>query len=152
MNLGLIPSSEGSWPTACSALKSTGGVLHIHGNVETFPTKSGCQAENLPERVNGDHLYGGNQIHATSCEVATATTDGSTDMLDRKQTKGTKWVPWVRHVESKIKQLLEDAHKGDWEVKVHCLEHVKSYAPHVDHLVADVSCRPKAQLELEQRE
>jgi tRNA wybutosine-synthesizing protein 2 len=35
VNLGLIPSSEISWKTACEALKlETGGFLHIHGNVD----------------------------------------------------------------------------------------------------------------------
>ncbi|RNA13303.1 tRNA wybutosine-synthesizing 2 -like protein [Brachionus plicatilis] len=35
VNLGLIPSSELSWRTACYALKKhSGGVLHIHGNVD----------------------------------------------------------------------------------------------------------------------
>ena len=37
MNLGLIPNSEEGWPVACAALKrSTGGWLHIHGNVSTY--------------------------------------------------------------------------------------------------------------------
>jgi len=34
VNLGLIPSSRMSWKTAVKALKSTGGILHIHANVE----------------------------------------------------------------------------------------------------------------------
>lgn len=35
VNLGLIPSSEPSWPTACRALRvNSGGMLHIHGNVD----------------------------------------------------------------------------------------------------------------------
>ena len=35
VNLGLIPSSELSWKTACEALRlETGGFLHIHGNVD----------------------------------------------------------------------------------------------------------------------
>ncbi|CAF0718108.1 unnamed protein product [Brachionus calyciflorus] len=35
VNLGLIPTSEQSWKTACYALKKeTGGFLHIHGNVD----------------------------------------------------------------------------------------------------------------------
>ena len=33
VNLGLIPQSEVSWRTACQALRQTGGVLHVHGNV-----------------------------------------------------------------------------------------------------------------------
>lgn len=35
VNLGLIPSSEESWPMAVQVLKPTGGVLHIHGNITT---------------------------------------------------------------------------------------------------------------------
>ncbi|KAF3330074.1 MET-10+related protein-like protein [Carex littledalei] len=31
--LGLLPSSEGSWVTAVRALRTKGGMLHIHGNV-----------------------------------------------------------------------------------------------------------------------
>jgi len=34
VNLGLIPSSSMSWRTAVEALKPSGGVLHIHANVE----------------------------------------------------------------------------------------------------------------------
>ncbi|XP_031505706.1 tRNA wybutosine-synthesizing protein 2/3/4 [Nymphaea colorata] len=32
--LGLLPTSEDSWPTAVRALKPQGGVLHVHGNVK----------------------------------------------------------------------------------------------------------------------
>ncbi|KAG4146669.1 hypothetical protein ERO13_D05G173300v2 [Gossypium hirsutum] len=32
--LGLLPSSEGSWLTAVRALRSNGGILHVHGNVK----------------------------------------------------------------------------------------------------------------------
>lgn len=32
--LGLIPTSEGSWVTAVTALRDEGGILHIHGNVK----------------------------------------------------------------------------------------------------------------------
>ena len=34
VNLGLIPQSSSSWRTACEALRQTGGILHVHGNVE----------------------------------------------------------------------------------------------------------------------
>lgn len=32
--LGLLPTSEGSWATAVRALRSEGGILHVHGNVK----------------------------------------------------------------------------------------------------------------------
>lgn len=35
VNLGLIPSSEAGWPTAVAALRSDGGMLHVHANVCT---------------------------------------------------------------------------------------------------------------------
>lgn len=38
--MGLIPSSIPSLRTACHALKPTGGILHIHENVNTFNFKS----------------------------------------------------------------------------------------------------------------
>ncbi|XP_071697573.1 tRNA wybutosine-synthesizing protein 2/3/4-like isoform X2 [Rutidosis leptorrhynchoides] len=34
VNLGLLPSSEDSWATAVRALRSKGGMLHVHGNVK----------------------------------------------------------------------------------------------------------------------
>ncbi|KAK9056395.1 hypothetical protein SSX86_027485 [Deinandra increscens subsp. villosa] len=34
VNLGLLPSSEGSWATAVRALRSKGGMMHVHGNVK----------------------------------------------------------------------------------------------------------------------
>ena len=47
VNLGLIPTSEESWPVACRALKkSTSGFLHIHGNVDIKTnTKSSSKSE-----------------------------------------------------------------------------------------------------------
>jgi len=47
VNLGLIPGSDISWKTACEALKDTGGILHIHGNVESK------KDENKHEKMNG---------------------------------------------------------------------------------------------------
>ncbi|KVH89619.1 Kelch-type beta propeller [Cynara cardunculus var. scolymus] len=34
VNLGLLPSSEGSWEIAVRALRSNGGMMHVHGNVK----------------------------------------------------------------------------------------------------------------------
>ena len=51
VNLGLIPSSEEGWATACAALKSqSGGILHIHGNVTSLGTSTGMRS-NRDERA-----------------------------------------------------------------------------------------------------
>ena len=54
VNLGLIPSSDISWKTAVKALKPTGGVLHIHTNVEERYNQI-CNiflCENYPYNIN----------------------------------------------------------------------------------------------------
>ena len=64
VNLGLIPSSEEGWPTACAALKSsTGGWLHIHGNVSTHHTRpveigETTQIVNIGEGDSGRRKHG----------------------------------------------------------------------------------------------
>ena len=66
-----------------------------------------------------------------------------------KSSKQEVWEEWSCYVAEKIRSLLAD---GDldggrrWRVRVRELVHVKSYAPHVDHLVADVECRPCSEL------
>jgi len=44
VNLGLIPTSEISWKTAILALKPSGGVLHVHQNVEVHSSISKMEA------------------------------------------------------------------------------------------------------------
>lgn len=108
VNLGLIPSSEMSWKTACNALKDLkGGVLHIHANIDSKPkphsssTSSNCQLYKYPE-----------------------------------------WEEWCDYAITSISQMLHEVKGGGWSIKMLHLEHVKSYAPHVDHVVLDLECRP----------
>lgn len=108
MNLGLIPSSELSWETACLALKNDfGGVLHIHANIDSKTPKT-------------------EQKHRTNIP----------------QFKYAEWELWTNYAASTIEQILLRLKSCKWKVAVLHLEHVKSYAPHVDHVVLDVECRP----------
>lgn len=104
VNLGLIPSSELSWETACKALKDMkGGILHIHANIDSKGKSSA---------VSGCYKY-------------------------------PKWKEWAESAVTTINEILhkvKDASK--WNVNMLHLEHVKSYAPHVDHVVLDLECRP----------
>ena len=46
VNLGLLPSSEAGWLVGCKALDhSTGGILHIHGNVESAVRQNNGEKE-----------------------------------------------------------------------------------------------------------
>lgn len=126
VNLGLLPSSESGWKTACLALKPDGGILHIHCNVETKITR-----------------YNNAELDVQSIHK----TDSSSKFINRKevQSKSTKllkieWISWAEETSEKIKSLLFEIYNKLWNVTILHVEHVKSYAPHIDHLVVDIKC------------
>ncbi|PFX16865.1 tRNA wybutosine-synthesizing protein 2 homolog [Stylophora pistillata] len=54
-----------------------------------------------------------------------------------------EWLDWAKYVAHTLLHQLRKLHgKQEWNVQVEHIEHVKSYAPHVDHLVLDVKCHP----------
>lgn len=114
VNLGLIPSSEDGWPVACRLLKrSTGGILHIHHNVTSPMTNS-----RFPEISDG------------------------TQRVTRKENDREAWQGWACDTSERLCSLLKDTTGTDWRTHVQHIEHVKSYAPHIHHVVLDLECRP----------
>ncbi|XP_068553103.1 tRNA wybutosine-synthesizing protein 2 homolog [Anas acuta] len=143
VNLGLIPSSEEGWPVACRVLKKgTGGVLHIHHNVEALPASS-CLQPAVPrneQRPPGDSSSGEWE-------------DGQREMQSPKETEGSgkerlaarvrpEWQRWAEATAARIRGLLEELHGQPWRTSILHIEAVKSYAPHVHHIVLDLECRP----------
>ncbi|KFW86653.1 tRNA wybutosine-synthesizing protein 2, partial [Manacus vitellinus] len=118
VNLGLIPS----W--ACRVLKKdTGGVLHIHHNVETppaptpvLPAEWGSPEAQHPMEDTGNKTVGA-RIRP-------------------------EWQRWAETTALRIQGLLVELHGRPWHTRVLHIEAVKSYAPHVHHLVLDLECRP----------
>ena len=107
VNLGLIPSSELSWETACLALKNdSGGMLHIHANVDST----------------------NQNVEQANCI--------------KTQFKYPEWELWTNYAISTIEKIFLRLKNRTWTVKFLHLEHVKSYGPHVDHVVLDLECRP----------
>lgn len=54
-----------------------------------------------------------------------------------------EWLDWAKYVAQTILPHLRKSHgKQEWNVQVRHIEHVKSYAPHIDHVVLDVECCP----------
>ncbi|XP_035525635.1 tRNA wybutosine-synthesizing protein 2 homolog [Morone saxatilis] len=115
VNLGLIPSSEDGWPVACRLLKrTTGGILHIHQNV-TSP---------LPNTA------------------AVRAIDDATQRVSGKTAGREVWRAWADDTANHITSLLKDVTGAPWTTNIQHTEHVKSYAPHVHHIVLDLECRP----------
>ncbi|NWU59347.1 TYW2 protein, partial [Dromas ardeola] len=135
VNLGLIPSSEEGWPVACRVLKKgTGGVLHIHHNVETLPAPAPRQTLVL-------------QAERGSSEGAGSDGEVQRPMEDSgKETLGARirpeWQRWAEATAARIRGLLAELHGQPWRTSILHIEAVKSYAPHVHHLVLDLECRP----------
>ncbi|KAF3694064.1 tRNA wybutosine-synthesizing protein 2 -like protein [Channa argus] len=115
VNLGLIPSSEDGWPVACRLLKrATGGILHIHQNVTSpLPNITSIPAINdAAQRISG-----------------------------RKADREV-WQFWADDTANRITSLLRDITGAPWKTNIQHIEHVKSYAPRVHHVVLDLECRP----------
>ncbi|XP_063278404.1 tRNA wybutosine-synthesizing protein 2 homolog isoform X2 [Prinia subflava] len=135
VNLGLIPSSEEGWPVACRVLKKdVGGVLHIHHNVETPPAPAPPQTTVLlAEQVSPEAAGpGGEAQHPTE--------DGREETLRARLRP--KWQRWAEATATRIQGVLAELHGRPWHTRVLHIEAVKSYAPHVHHLVLDLECRP----------
>ncbi|XP_053129871.1 tRNA wybutosine-synthesizing protein 2 homolog isoform X2 [Hemicordylus capensis] len=146
VNLGLIPTSEEGWPVACQVLrKDIGGILHIHQNVESFPAKAlqllheskqdQQQRWRLPAQVlsNGqeDPVLGGDHESLQSA-------GGQSRTLAAR----CEWQRWAEATGARIRTLLQELDRKPWRTSILHIEHVKSYAPHVSHLVLDLDCRP----------
>ena len=52
------------------------------------------------------------------------------------------WCKWAVAVCRTLESHLCGMQRCDWSAVVRHIEHVKSYAPHVDHVIADIECRP----------
>jgi len=114
--LGLIPSAEESLFTACRALKpNTGGVMHVHANVTSQSAK----------------------------EDSDLTPDTALPIPTCNRKLKNAWLLWAHDLCARIKDFLESFDEEQtWTVTCFHVERVKSYAPKIDHLVADISCIP----------
>ena len=122
--------------------------MHVHGNVSSKPGTSRCNEKNLWEEptaamLEGRHVEAKERrvpLHSASERDGTAcggTERGAVNHGNRP------WLDWAAYVADRVQSLLAECNGGTrWTVVVRHLEHVKSYAPHVDHLVVDLECRP----------
>ncbi|NWW72511.1 TYW2 protein, partial [Climacteris rufus] len=133
VNLGLLPSSEEGWPVACRVLKKDmGGVLHIHHNVETPPAPALPHTLVLPAEQESPE--------AASCDAEVQHPVENGGMLGARIRP--EWQRWAEATATRIQGLLAEVHGRPWSTSVLHVEAVKSYAPHVHHLVLDLECRP----------
>ncbi|XP_015574248.1 tRNA wybutosine-synthesizing protein 2/3/4 isoform X1 [Ricinus communis] len=91
--LGLLPSSEGSWVTAVRALRSEGGVLHVHGNVKD--SEEGSWTEHVMRSI--DEIARSEAGHCWEVSI--------------EHVERVKWyAPHIRHLVADVRcrQILKD--------------------------------------------
>eukprot|EP00039_Didymoeca_costata_P030291 m.28822 g.28822 ORF g.28822 m.28822 type:complete len:426 (-) comp8037_c0_seq3:54-1331(-) len=60
--------------------------------------------------------------------------------------RSESWNDHGNFITTELIELAQNIHGGEWEVDVRHVEKVKSYAPHIYHLVFDIECRRKIAL------
>jgi tRNA G37 N-methylase Trm5 len=128
--LGLLPSSTGGWPLAAAALKPTGGVLYVHENVrdveiDQWVIDTCAKFEELFLEV----LLREKPVLADGGGTGNTLTEGA----DSAAVEGLDVVDGLSPQRKKPKPM---------RVVCRAVERVKSYAPHVMHIVADLICTP----------
>ncbi|CAH1402147.1 unnamed protein product [Nezara viridula] len=144
VNIGLIPSSEKFWKTACEALLPSGGILYVHQNITSrISTNHGnCDfCKMLKERIKCDL---GGKIEVPKIKLSKNTDFEIEFGTDSCITwKHSEWFVFSIHLSHILIGILENIHNYKWLVSVDDVVKVKSYAPHIDHLVYTVSCKPQ---------
>ncbi|KAK9518281.1 hypothetical protein VZT92_023592 [Zoarces viviparus] len=88
----------------------------------------------LLRRTTGGVLH----IH----QNVTSAIGDATHRTSGKKAAGEAWQAWADDTADRIASLLEDTTGARWITNNRHIEHVKSYAPHVHHMVLDLECRP----------
>ena len=145
VNLGLIPSAEASYKAAIDALKSkSGGILHIHGNVRRQKRKQRISDESFNDVGIPSLAKDFVNLNSTTDTLATANQQiifvASISVSDVKY---REWKHWAWDTAQHIGKILVEKNANlNWKLTLSHLEHVKAFAPFVDHLVLDLECKP----------
>jgi tRNA G37 N-methylase Trm5 len=111
VNLGLIPSAEASYGAAVASLKSFGGILHVHGNVNV--------GKDVPDKEEEDLAVAGEEALVW---------------------KHLNWRLWARRTSKLVANAAKAERNETANIELLHIYRVKSYGPRVDHVVLDLRC------------
>ncbi|XP_013389560.1 tRNA wybutosine-synthesizing protein 2 homolog [Lingula anatina] len=105
----------------------------------SVPVTCHCGSKHLGKSLTGEHVKQHSGYHYD--ERATSNQTSDTAVTCNKKLL-PQWKTWAVTTAGQIRDILHKTHGGQWKTEILHLEHVKSYAPHVDHMVLDLLCKP----------
>lgn len=146
--MGLIPSAMGSIEPACRALRyGSAGVLHIHHNVDSNIARRE-HSPNCQQSLTNSLIEHQHESLPTMQTTEQDNIDDSLRISCNKRAILPEWLSWARETASIVKEVMNNIYREDRmspiEFQTHILhiEKVKSYAPHIDHMVLDLKVEP----------
>jgi hypothetical protein len=140
----LLPSSEGGWAVALSCLNQQfGGWLHVHANVPTCERhrwtcwlgQSLANIASIMQKQRQQRLFVPNNKLVTEGKIDSCIAiDTNDDIADEEDD--------LAGIDSNNIIKNESNDSNGWIAVVQHVERVKSFAPLIDHLVADVFVGP----------
>lgn len=144
-------------------------VEALHKNLQINKVSEHCtvhqgdnrqlQLEDIADRVNLGLIPSSKDGWPVACRLLKRTTggilhihhnvtspmsnrDSSMEKLPAKKTDREAWQVWSNDTAEHFTALLKDTTGKEWRTYIRHIEHVKSYAPHIHHVVLDLECRP----------
>lgn len=135
--------------------------LTPHPVVKDDPPRHQLQLCDVADRVNLGLIPSSEDGWPVACRLLRRTTGGvlhihqnitsplrnttASDAIQKvsgKKADREVWQAWADDTAKHIVSLLRDRTGTLWTASIQHIEHVKSYAPHVHHIVLDLECRP----------
>ena len=80
--------------------------------------------------------------YARHASVSTSNKCNLCSLVHDKADPPRVWQLWADQVIRCMLEHFKTLYAQQWCVQCHHIEHVKSYAPHIDHIVLDIQCLP----------
>ncbi|XP_022235441.1 tRNA wybutosine-synthesizing protein 2 homolog isoform X2 [Limulus polyphemus] len=133
VNLGLLPSSEPGWKTACLALKrETGGILHVHANVNSKQTSVNGSSVVPGQNDLGDDSFVTEPVEVFSHSIGDSRKENGSDdtpnkplLMTSRQFNHSTWYQWASRVSEHFKDLFLKLYSEEWTICVLHVEHLK---------------------------
>ncbi|XP_061786291.1 tRNA wybutosine-synthesizing protein 2 homolog [Nerophis lumbriciformis] len=142
-------------PHAVQALHKNLVINGVHDRCTVHPEDNRqVQLGSVADRVNLGLIPTSEDGWPVACRLLKKTTGGILHIhqnvtwpgviTDEWGVRGKReaWQAWAADAASRVGSLLKELTSKPWTTSIQHIEAVKSYAPHVHHVVLDLECRP----------